>query len=72
MKTSFHCGSLTPHLLLLFTNMCFSGWHILGRIVIRQNADPLLFALVREGLASLFMYLACRFQGKKDYYCYHY
>ena len=45
-----------PHALLLFVQVCFSGWHIIGSVVLNNGADPLVFALYREILASIIMY----------------
>lgn len=46
-----------PHLLLLSAQLCFSGWHIIGSVALTAGADALVFALYREILASICMYI---------------
>ena len=57
--------SFAPHALLLITQFIFSGWHLLGFLVIRSGANPLIFALYREIIASALMllYVLIRING---------
>jgi drug/metabolite transporter (DMT)-like permease len=45
------------HLLLLLVMLCFSGWHIVGSLALKDGADPLVFATYRECIASVLMFL---------------
>ncbi|CAM9560383.1 unnamed protein product, partial [Ectocarpus fasciculatus] len=54
------------HGLLILTQFSYSGWHIAGAIALTGGAaDPLIFVLYRECLASVLMYLFVKFQGQK-------
>lgn len=44
------------HMALVFTQFCFSGWHIVSSVVLKDGADPVVFALYRELTASFLMY----------------
>eukprot|EP01041_Mallomonas_annulata_P012921 gene12921-27255_t len=43
------------HVSLALVQLSFSIWHILGSIALRGGANPLIFALYREILSSIFM-----------------
>lgn len=45
------------HLVLISIQLCFSGYHIVGSVSFKEGADPLVFALYRELIASVLMYL---------------
>ncbi len=49
--------SYLPHFALLTAQLCFSGWHIIGSLALKKGADPFVFVLYRELLASAVMYL---------------
>lgn len=51
------------HLTLLSAQMCFSGWHIVGSLAMKDGADPFVFVLYRELFASLLMYAYVRYCG---------
>ena len=53
----------TPHLLLLVVQLCFSGWHVLSKVVLERGTNALAFALVREVVASVLMYVNVKAQG---------
>jgi drug/metabolite transporter (DMT)-like permease len=55
------------HGLLLTSQLCFSGWHIVGSIVLKDGASPFVFALYRELVASLLMFCIVKYYGKKIY-----
>lgn len=44
-----------PHALLICVQLCFSGWHIVGSICLKDGANPLIFALYREGIVHEFI-----------------
>ena len=52
------------HALLLSSQVCFSGWHIVGSLSMKDGASPFVFALYRELLASVVMLLIVRFITK--------
>lgn len=62
-----------PHLLSLSGQICFSGWHIIGSLALKDGADPFVFALYRELLGCLIMYLITYYKNeavwikKEDY-----
>ena len=58
-------NNVAPHLLLIVTQFIFSGWHLLGFLAIRSGANPLIFALYREAIASVLMlfYVLYRIKG---------
>lgn len=43
------------HLLLLSSQLCFSGWHIVGSQALKEGADPFVFVLYRELVAASVM-----------------
>lgn len=45
-----------PHLLLALAQFFFSGWHLIGSLVLAGGADALIFALYRELIAVVLMY----------------
>ncbi|CAM9306113.1 unnamed protein product, partial [Ectocarpus fasciculatus] len=45
------------HVLLILTQMSYSGWHIVGSQALSDGADPLWFALLRECLATVLMFM---------------
>ena len=61
------------HALLLVAQLCFSGWHIVGSLCMKQGANPFVFVLYREVVASLLMLSYARYRGlrlhieKEDY-----
>ena len=57
--------NLAPHFLLIVTQFIFSGWHLLGFLVMSSGANPLIFALYRETIAAVLMliYVAFRISG---------
>ena len=57
--------NLAPHFLLTLVQLIFSGWHLLGFLAIRSGANPLIFALYRETIASVLMvmYVLSRVNG---------
>ena len=57
-----------PHLLLIVTQFVFSGWHLLGSLAMRSGANPLIFALYRESIATflMFFYVLFQLKGKLD------
>jgi len=52
---SSSCTAFVPHLALIFTQLCFSGWHILSSLALGNGANPLVFAFYREITASICM-----------------
>jgi len=61
------------HVLLLASQLCFSGWHIIGSMCMKQGANPFVFVLYREVIASLLMLSYVKYCGlrlhieKEDY-----
>lgn len=55
--------TLKANLLLAAVQLCFSGWHILGKIALGDGADPIAFALYREWLASFLMLAVVKYRG---------
>jgi drug/metabolite transporter (DMT)-like permease len=54
----------TPaHLTLLSAQLCFSGWHIVGSLAMKDGADPFVFVLYRELAGSVLMYSYARYCG---------
>lgn len=53
------------HLVLCSIQLSFSGWHIVGAIALKEGANPLIFALYREVLASIFMYCFMKYGKEK-------
>eukprot|EP01039_Chlorochromonas_danica_P008978 gene8978-9911_t len=51
-----------PHLLSLSGQLCFSGWHIIGSLALKDGANPIVFALYRELLGCLVMYLIIHYK----------
>lgn len=45
-----------PHLVALSGQLCFSGWHIVGSLALKDGANPFVFALYRELVGSLIMF----------------
>ena len=41
---------------LLMVQLVFSGWHVVGKAVLEQHVDPVVFALYRELSAALFIF----------------
>jgi drug/metabolite transporter (DMT)-like permease len=56
--------TILPHILLIVTQFFFSGWHLLGSLAMRGGANPLIFALYRESLATFLMFFYVLFQLK--------
>jgi len=52
-----HVYKVRVHLLLLLVMLCFSGWHIVGSLALKDGADPLVFATYRECIASTLMFM---------------
>lgn len=46
-----------PHVALVFAQLSFSGWHILGQMAFRGGAHPVVVALYRELLSTALMFL---------------
>ena len=44
------------HILLLICQLIFSGWHIVGHVVLDSGVNPFIFALYRE-IVGIFMML---------------
>ena len=44
------------HMTLVIVQICFSGWHIIGHLALKSGANPFVFALYREFVASVLMY----------------
>ena len=40
------------HFALLVAQLCFSGWHVVGHLALKDGADPFVFALYREVLGK--------------------
>lgn len=59
---------IVPHILLIVTQFVFSGWHLLGSLAMRSGANPLIFALYRESIATflMFFYVLLQLKGKLD------
>lgn len=53
------------HVLLLASQVCFSGWHIVGSLTMKEGANPFIFVLYREIISSFLMYLIIRIKGEK-------
>lgn len=51
------------HAALLTAQLCFSGWHIVGSLAMKDGADPFVFVLYRELLAAALMYAYARYCG---------
>jgi drug/metabolite transporter (DMT)-like permease len=51
------------HLGLLSAQVCFSGWHIVGSLAMKEGANPFVFVLYRELLAAVLMYAYVRYSG---------
>ena len=51
------------HLALLVANTCFSGWHIVGSLAMKGGANPFVFVLYREVLASALMFSVTLLKG---------
>ena len=52
-----------PHLLLALAQFFFSGWHLIGSLVLAGGADALIFALYRELIAVALMYGFAKSRG---------
>lgn len=65
---------LLVHGVLMSIQFCFSGYHIIGSVAFKKGADPLIFALYREILATALMYGLTRYKSasliidKEDYW----
>jgi drug/metabolite transporter (DMT)-like permease len=57
LKQIFNNRKTWAHLALLSAQLCFSGWHIVGSLALKDGADPFVFVLYRELFASLMMAL---------------
>ncbi|KAJ1408274.1 hypothetical protein B484DRAFT_301560, partial [Ochromonadaceae sp. CCMP2298] len=55
------------HIALLAAQMCFSGWHIVGSLAMKDGADPFVFVLYREVLASALMIAYAQYCGLRIY-----
>lgn len=55
------------HGLLLSSQICFSGWHIVGSLSMKDGASPFVFALYREVFAATMMFLIVYFTNKRIY-----
>lgn len=55
------------HAALLSAQLCFSGWHIVGSLALKDGADPLVFVLYRELFASFLMWSYVKYCGVKLY-----
>lgn len=52
------------HILLILTQLGFSGWQVLGSYAIHnKGADAIIFALYRETIATLFMFCFVLYKG---------
>jgi drug/metabolite transporter (DMT)-like permease len=51
------------HAILISVQLCFSGYHIIGSVAFKKGADPLIFALYREILATCLMYGLTVYKG---------
>ena len=51
------------HFALVLTQLSFSGWHIVSSIVLKDGADPVIFALYREITASVLMFSFVKFKN---------
>jgi drug/metabolite transporter (DMT)-like permease len=66
-------GQCTAHFVLVLVQLTFSGWHIIGKVALKEGADPIVFALYRESSASILMISFCllnnvqKYVEKKDY-----
>ena len=47
------------HLALLSITLAFSSWNILGELVLRKGADPVVFAFFRECGTAVLLCSAC-------------
>jgi drug/metabolite transporter (DMT)-like permease len=57
----------TAHIVLIAAQMCFSGWHIVGSLAMKDGADPFVFVLYREFIASLLMLAYAQYCGLRIY-----
>lgn len=53
------------HAVLCSIQATFSGWHIIGSLSLKEGANPLIFGLYRELLASLLMYIFVRMRNER-------
>ena len=51
------------HFTLLSAQVCFSGWHIVGSLAMKDGADPFVFVLYRELGAAALMYAYAKYCG---------
>ena len=51
-----HIKIVLPHFFLLTSQLCFSGWAVLGTLVLRNGVNAFVFVLYREIAASIFLY----------------
>jgi drug/metabolite transporter (DMT)-like permease len=65
MPLSEQTKQYLSHGLLLTSQICFSGWHIVGSLVLKDGASPFVFALYREMFAAIVMYGIVRYTGQK-------
>ena len=62
------------HVLLLVCQLIFSGWHIVGHVVLDSGVNPFIFALYRELFGIFMMYMYVMYIGleikidKADYW----
>lgn len=54
-------GEYVAHGLLVLVQLSCSGYHILSSVALKNGADALLFALYRELLGSIFMFVYAHF-----------
>lgn len=52
-----------PHIGLMFVQLFVSGWLIISSIVLKQGADPVVFALYREFISIALMYFYVLYLG---------
>ena len=47
---------ILPHFFLLTSQLCFSGWAVIGTLVLRNGVNAFVFVLYREIAASILLY----------------
>ena len=61
--------SVQANLIILSAQLCFSGWHIVGSLVLKSGADPMVFLLYRVAIGTIMMHIyvrVCKFPIKID------
>lgn len=68
MPLTHQAKQYISHALLLSSQLCFSGWHIVGSLAMKDGASPFVFALYRELFAAAMMFLIAKYVTHQSLY----